>query len=334
MTLTAKSTTRLARALLSAAAALLLGGCSTTEMKGSPFYTGEYQVNVPGAETRRVNLWPLAYYREPALSVAWPIFEHTEEHLAIRPLFSVYGDTKEYWEYNLLWPLCQADTQSHDYRVFPYFWGEGNGPGNSKQDYHVLFPFVWHYEDETCALFPLWISAHDNWKDGHFTEHDTWLGWPLFHYHAGAREKAWHAGLFGRYCYLDEGETYTGFPWPLLFSWRDRKSHGLFTPFYAYEESDQKGVRDGWDALPVLLSWRRWQGGQHDLTAALGFYSQSQNGDDRSGWLFPLCAYDTRDRLFLTPLAGWDKPDAEDPAGYWYPLTPLAGVRTGTECGS
>ena len=32
------------------------------------------------------HLWPLVYYRDPALSVLWPIGEKTDEHFAIRPL--------------------------------------------------------------------------------------------------------------------------------------------------------------------------------------------------------------------------------------------------------
>ncbi len=315
------------------AATLLLGGCSTLEMKGTPFYTGEYESIVHGADERRVNVWPLAYYREPALSILWPVFEHTEEHVAVRPIFSAYGSTNAYWEYNLIWPLCQADTQGRDYRIFPYYWGKGKRAGNIAQDYQVLFPFLWHFEDETFALFPLWITDRDGWKDGRFTERDDWLAWPLAHRHSGARENAWHAGLFGRYRYLDRGESYTGYPWPLFFSWSDKEKHGCFTPFYAFETSDQAGVRDGWDALPLLLSWRRRQGDSQDLTAALGLYHQSQRGTDRSGWLLPLCAYDTRDRLLLTPLIGWDKPDPQNPDGYWYPFTPLAGVLTGAHRG-
>ena len=315
------------------AVGVLLDGCSAREMKGSPFYTGEYAVNVPGAETRRVNLWPLAYYRDPALSVMWPIFEHTEEHLAIRPLFSAYGDTQSYWEYNVLWPFCQSDTKGRDYRLFPFFWGTGTRAGNIEQDYHVVFPLLWHYADETCALFPLWISEHGGWSDGKFTEHDRWLAWPLLHDHAGANEDAWHVTLFGRYRYLSENETYTGFPWPLLFSWRTRQTHGLFTPLYAYDAGNEKNVPDGWAAIPLLLAWHRWQKDANDLNALLGLYNQHWSDSNRSGYLVPLCAYSQKERLFLTPLVGWDKPDAQDPSGYWYPLTPLAGVCTGTEHG-
>ena len=316
------------------AVALFIGGCSMREMKGSPFYSGDYQVNVPGADTHRVNLWPLTYYREPALSVMWPIYEHTEEHIAVRPFFSAYGDTKDYWEYNVLWPLCQADTKERDYRIFPYFWGEAKRAGNMAQDYHILFPFFWHYEDETCSFFPLWVSDKDDWKDGRFTEHDTWLGWPLTHYHTGAREEAWHATLIGRYRYLDEGATYTGYPWPLLFSWRTKEKHGFFSPLYAFEESAKPDVRDEWSAIPIFLSWQTQQKDDHDVNMLLGLYNLRWNDSNRSGHFVPFYAYDQQERLLLTPLIGWDKPDAKDPDGFWYPFTPLAGVYTGNRRGS
>lgn len=311
------------------AAALLLGGCSSPEMKGTPFYSGDYALNVADADMHRVNLWPLTYFREPALSVLWPVFERTEEHLAVRPFFSAYGDPKGYWEYNVLWPLGQADTKSDDYRVFPYFWGTARG---GKQPYHVLFPFVWHYENEAHALFPLYIYDHTYGQQPP-EDRDTWLLWPLLRHHTSPAEVGWHAALFGDYRNPKTGDQHTGYPWPLLFSWEKKQRHGLFTPLYAFEASDNPEVRDGWDAIPLLLSWRSRQGEDQDLTGGLGLYHRSRRGRERSGWLVPFFAYDTRDQLLFTPLFGWDKPDGRDPDGCWYPFTPLLGFRTGAHRG-
>jgi hypothetical protein len=322
------TTTRLF-ASLATAAALLAGGCASPEMKGTPFYTGDYGVNVPDADERRVNIWPLAYYRDPALSVLWPCFERTEEHVALRPLFSAYGDDKSYWEYNLLWPLCQADTRSRDYRVFPYFWGQTRHPD---QRYHVLFPFVWHFEDEAHSLFPLWLYARDRGQ-GPATDRDCWLLWPLLRYHTAPDETEWHCGPIYDYAYPKTVERYSGYPWPLCFTWRTPDCHGLFTPLYAFEASDRPAVRDGWDALPLLLSWRRRFADDDTLTAALGLFRRHRSADASSGWLLPFFAYDTRDRLLLTPLYGRDEPDSRDPDGFWYPFTPLAGARTGAHRG-
>jgi len=43
----------------------LVSGCTTPLMKPTPFYTGSQTVFKEGIE-RRVNLWPLAYHRDPA----------------------------------------------------------------------------------------------------------------------------------------------------------------------------------------------------------------------------------------------------------------------------
>jgi hypothetical protein len=317
-------------AVLCLLAAALLSGCSSPEMKGTPFYSGEYELSVPDAEERRVNLWPLAYYRDPALSVLWPVYERTEEHVALRPFFSAYGSTNGYWEYNVLWPLCQADTRGDDYRIFPLFWGRSGE--DSRPSYHIAFPFLWHFENDAHALFPLYVDDLEN-TDGAPSGRDLWLLWPLLRHHRFPNGTEWHAGPVGDYRYPQAGKRYSGYPWPLFFSWTTPDAHGLFTPFYAFEASGGPEVRDGWDALPLLLSWRSRQGAVRSRTAGLGLFHQKRTGNDRSGWLLPLCAYDTRDRLLLTPLFGWDRPDAQDPDGYEYPFTPLAGIRTGAHTG-
>ena len=79
----------------------LAAGCSTTAMKGTPFYTGEYATR-KGSVENRVNLWPLAYYRDPALSILWPLGEYTGDRFAIRPIFSIENLDKEDPVYNVL----------------------------------------------------------------------------------------------------------------------------------------------------------------------------------------------------------------------------------------
>ena len=73
---------------------LLLSGCATNAMKGTPFYSGDYDIR-EGAAEERVNIWPLFYHRSPATSILWPIGEWTDDHAAIRPLFSVYGMNRD-----------------------------------------------------------------------------------------------------------------------------------------------------------------------------------------------------------------------------------------------
>ena len=107
---------RLIRMLLFAPL-LLAGGCATEAMKGTPFFAGEFRQR-QGPVEDRVNLWPLLYYRDPALSLLWPVGEYVrKEQLAVRPLFSVYHlDQPEGREWNVLWPIFQQDERSGDGR--------------------------------------------------------------------------------------------------------------------------------------------------------------------------------------------------------------------------
>ena len=59
------------------ALAFLATGCATSAMKGTPFYSGEV-VKREGPASDRVNLWPLAYWRDPALSILWPLGEFSD----------------------------------------------------------------------------------------------------------------------------------------------------------------------------------------------------------------------------------------------------------------
>ncbi|MCL1887608.1 MAG: hypothetical protein FWF96_01895, partial [Kiritimatiellaeota bacterium] len=133
---------------------LLLAGCNTTKhMKGTPFMSGEY-TGSKGLPEDRVNLWPLLYYNNPALSILWPLGEHTDTSLAFRPLFSLYRDRpgKPYAEFNLLYPFSHFSLDGYNRNhVFPFFWGDG---------YFIAFPFYWQY-DNFNALFPLCIY---NWE--------------------------------------------------------------------------------------------------------------------------------------------------------------------------
>jgi hypothetical protein len=93
----------LAGLLLSVA---LASGCRSIYAKGTPFYTGPLAGGESAAESgERLNVWPVVYYQEPNLSVVWPIFEITDDHFAIRPLFSIYKLDTPGREYNFIWPL-------------------------------------------------------------------------------------------------------------------------------------------------------------------------------------------------------------------------------------
>ena len=84
---------------------MLLGGCKMKEFSSSPFYEGN-EVKFTGAVEDRVNLWPVAYYREPVGSLAWPLISWGDDHLALRPFYSQYKQSgDDYDEFNFLWPV-------------------------------------------------------------------------------------------------------------------------------------------------------------------------------------------------------------------------------------
>lgn len=98
---------------------IMFAGCKTKLMKSTPFYEGDDCV-YSGNPEDRVNLWPVAYWREPVGSVLWPIASFTDEHFAVRPIYSHYQN-----EHNFLWPLGRYDSMSGDMRFIPLFWYTG-----------------------------------------------------------------------------------------------------------------------------------------------------------------------------------------------------------------
>jgi hypothetical protein len=110
------------------------------------------------------------YYRAPALSVLWPVFEFTDDHTAVRPFFSVYGLDQTNRQYSVLWPLTQFDRQTREHWIFPVFWGN---------DYEVVFPLYSHERDAAGSHFYslLWLSGAD-------TNGDSWRSLPPLFYQA------------------------------------------------------------------------------------------------------------------------------------------------------
>jgi hypothetical protein len=305
--------TRTITCCLVAAALLCLAGCSTVYMKATPFYTGETE----GPAERRVNLWPALYYREPALSVLWPLIEVTDDHKALHPLVSVYKLDKQERQWNFLWPLAQFDFDTDNHRVFPVFWGD---------DYFVAFPEVWWFEeskgvfpvfwwgsgftvfplawyerDERFNVFPLWL--HSKSAGGH----DTWALWPIFRLKRQGEERGFHVWpLIG--AYEEEDSSYKFAMWPLCHAWRDGDDSLVLTPLWC------SGVRGDseWNLLFPL------------------YYASTNPSADEERLLTPLLGRmrsGDRTRWILTPIlssAAW----GEDEKDIWM-LGPLAHFRWG-----
>ncbi|MBN2301110.1 MAG: hypothetical protein JXN60_01205, partial [Lentisphaerae bacterium] len=206
-------------------AAMFVSGCATDSMKGTPFYTGAY-ASKPGPVEDRVNLWPLFYYRNPAMSVLWPLIELTDTHFAVRPIMSVYGLNEEDKVCNVFWPLASFNERTGKRRIFPFFWGE---------DYLNIFPLYWHNRSVHDAVSDVFIPFWSYFRDSHgysirmlgslvgFVDRSNCISryaWPIF-------------GNFQQ-----QGASYSFFLWPLGHHWRnihENAGGSIFLPVYLHK---------------------------------------------------------------------------------------------------
>lgn len=279
--------------LIAAVGLSLLGGCSMKEFSSTPFYEGN-TVKYTGAVEDRVNLWPVAYWREPVGSVAWPLVSFGSDHFALRPLYSQYKKSGkgEYDEYNVLWPIAQFDTDDKDYRIFPFFWGSDY----SKDPYFCLFPAVW-YNDEFAGVFPFFWST-DKSSGGFCVFPFFWAETISY------RDGLWHT-LFPLYYYesyeaKDDSPSTSKF-WTLcgLAGYNRRggefRDH-RFWPLYHWE-------RGNFYSIPYA---RHQSGGTVKNRILLGFAGRDSNtnGEYMASWVFPLYYHNKNKEEFLSPLYG------------------------------
>lgn len=305
------------------ALAALFGGCATAPMKSTFFYEGS-EGDSAGKLASRVNLWPLAYYREPALSVLWPIFTLDDDHFAIRPFYSQYrqgGKNSAFDEFNFLWPICQIDTQHGTRRVLPFYWSEqqcGLFPLFS-WEYNrsaKLFPLVWWKKNRYFNIFPLWWSSPDVQVllPIYYQDATSIALYPLYGKSTSAGGETewygpvgWHRGKDGDsdwcfpFYYRDE-TNFISLPWisswdatgesawfsPLLLSGgaSGREGSKFFSPVWcAWQEGQTKN--DIW-ALPLLLTGGEngERGWAHHYLLDLAGIEREKNGD-YADWLLP-----------------------------------------------
>ena len=296
------------KSTMTACALLLLAGCATKEMKSTPFYEGS-DVVYTGKPEDRVNVWPIAYWREPVGSVLWPITSFSDDHFALRPVYSQYkqdGKDGSFDEFNFLWPICQADTKNDDYRMFPFFWGKDS----NLRPYQTLFPIYWN-GDGYNSLFPIWTCRDSNGKS-----HLSVI-----------------AGVAGASAAKKEGrEANWCFP---LWYWNNRGT--LVTTVYGQWKS-------GW-AVPPLFSWGESKtNGDWNAFFLLGLGGATRRGRRHEQWAYPFYnreEYDCRNTNHVCKthlimyLAGWENENAELESSYFFPLwywdregslfTPLGG---------
>jgi hypothetical protein len=266
---------------LLSAGALLLAGCSTSSMKGTPFYTGEYAVR-EGPAADRVNLWPLAYYRDPALSVLWPIMEFSPEQLAVRPVYSVYDRNTEHSVHNVFWPVGRFDAAGDKKRIFPVCWGTN----------HLnIVPLYWHKGASLTAsghdiLFPIWRWE---WEEGGYSRE---ILWPFYTNRKNSRSQSWSLWpLYGTEKRPAKNYRYRYYAWPFIHSYTESDESGhVVLPVYAYEKEPG---RTCFASLPYSREVTTKPGGKSwDL--ALPLWYREWTGDDSKWALFPALSWGKR----------------------------------------
>ena len=301
---------------------MLLGGCKMKEFSSTPLYRGS-EVKFTGAVEDRVNLWPVAYYREPVGSVAWPLVSWGGDHLAFRPIYSQYkqSGSGDYDEFNFLWPISQFDTKRRDYRVFPLFWGKSRGG----QPYICLFPALW-WNREFAGIFPIFWD-NDGVGSG-------FCVFPLFWSETTPSGSCWNT-LWPLYYYESYPESDKNYPsdssefWALAYLAGYNRRDGnfidhRFLPFYAWD-------RGNFYSLP----YSRYTDGsrvKNSVLCGLAGCDSNTNGDYQASWLFPIYYYDkdsfvtplfgkTLDADWILPFYGRDK-DTFASIPYWQQLGP------------
>ncbi len=269
---------RLTPIVLLAAAAYGHSPFDCSVMKSTPLYGGSERVYTGRIEDR-VNLWPIAYYREPALSVAWPIFSLTDDHLAIRPIYSQYrqdGKNAGYDEFNFVWPLCQFDTKHDQHRIFPLFWGDRHVDffplvwwryGKS----FTLFPLAWWKKDQYCNVFPLWWSDnnHKLFLPFYYQDENSLAILPFYGKTSHFDNFTEWYGPYGRH--RDEKSPEKNYDWCLPFYYRDATS--FETPLFGWDCND----RSSW-AFPFYYK-------DHSGFVSLPWVSGQDKGS--SWWIAP-----------------------------------------------
>ena len=280
---------------------LLVAGCAGPSLKATPLFGGEYKA-AEGKPEDRVNLWPLVYYRRPALSVLWPIGELTPERGQLWPVLTVDGLGEEKQRVRILAPLVDLNFRTRDYHVLPaLFWGRRS----SGKPYFVLFPVAWwipdcfkaigpvFWEKGWLTVFPvLWRRAHEFFAVPPLYVRrerpggaETDVLWPLLNVKTGKGEHGWHLWpLYGAYSDGDAGTSRRYALWPLLMSrWRDdlRANVRWSAPFYF------GGRRAGtaWDA--VLPFFFRYRSPARRIMAALPLFWADREGETSSLWVAP-----------------------------------------------
>lgn len=322
-----------------------LTGCTTSFMKSTPFYDGpQREYNVPAEE--RVNLWPLSYYRDPALSVLWP--------LSGFDLDAGSGWTlPAYWSKDgfTLFPICHFD--AGDSAVFPLYYRDENR--------FLSLPWCgWESRCESGWAIPPLLT----WGECGRTNADYQVCSLLGFAGAGRRGedvRSWCAPLWFKdsrrflsllWCEQDDedGRLRSWTVPPLLSGWKREKGVGKLTVLGGLGgwRSDSEGVQDSWclpfyyahrngDVYTPLFGWSEkessnwvfpmWYADERTILSFPWYSHRDEDGALDSWMIPPLLTYGQRSRdtgVFSTRpllgLAGWDMKGDDCVSSWCFPL--------------
>lgn len=213
----------------------------------------------------RINLWPLLYKEPGKLSILWPIYEKKPDGFAVRPLFGIWQNGREY---DVLWPLGNFDGVAGEYRFFPFFWSKGH---------FTAFPLIYHAKNDFTFVLPFMGTGGGSKRrfitilpplyfrrEGPAGRTDVL--WPIFNVKTGSEEKGWRVA-------------------PLFGSYRNDSGDRRFALYPIYHHSQSQGRRLDW----LFPLYARGSNGDSQWTVLPGVFLRS--GARGEG-------------LFLTPLYG------------------------------
>jgi hypothetical protein len=248
-------------------------GCSEMQMKSTPIWDAEYSKAVGPAQDR-VNLWPVLYWRDPALSVLWPLVTVTDQGNGVA---AIYEYRKDGGDLRVGTPLPTAPP------VLAHF--------NSKDDYQRILLAVRDGKKKELGFFPLYwqsldpkdpslliVPAFYHDKDG------TWT--PLYtdmKVESDARLQGVLGPLFNRY--KSPRLTEWNLPWPLTGWWtgKDKNGGALLPAFYYDHDGKDRTLNIG-----AVAFHREWNDKNDTMFYPWPLAGAGHEGDKSWNYCFPL----------------------------------------------
>ncbi|MBI1785681.1 hypothetical protein HYR69_11110, partial [Candidatus Sumerlaeota bacterium] len=253
------------QAAFAALLVVLIAGCSSTAMKTTPIWDHEYEKGNGPAENR-INVWPFFYYRDPALSVLWPLISVTDEGHAFVPFYE-YDKTKPQLRLGAIHQYIPAfadfDKQEGTNRVF-------NVIGNTKEHTLYVLPLYFQdFKDSSLLIIPAFYKDKEGfWTPliTHTSDLDGILGPLFFRYHTPD--------------YVE-----FSFPWPLFAVWNGKSQNGF--RFFPLTWLEREGDHSSFN-LGLIMFHRVATPKEQDIFFLwpLGEYGKTENGS--SSRLIPL----------------------------------------------